>query len=262
MARGKGRFMFSRRGGARAGRKTEEREEGRVDRGRRTAGVGHKVPPSGHPLYSGHFLARPKRQMRPASGAGHRICPLSIGGNPLARPPMAVARSTIGRNRVAMEVLGETRICPARQEILQTGGSPDISLPIGLAPPAARETRCLSSLLPPCSPVSPDVGEWAAITVIPILLEDCPGRTRFTGRSDHATTMGSSPVSLVESNKVVVARCCRSMSKFPDPTWSGASLPISCLANPCRAARTNQQFTLTKHHDSHAGSCPPHIPEC
>ncbi|RDH34219.1 hypothetical protein BDQ94DRAFT_142304 [Aspergillus welwitschiae] len=57
------------------------------------------------------------------------------------------------------------------------------------------QTRCLASLLPPCSPVSPDVGEWAAITVIPILLEDCPGRTRFTGRSDHATTMGSSPVS-------------------------------------------------------------------
>lgn len=61
--------MFSRRGGARAGRKTEEREEGRVDRGRRTAGVGHKVPPSGHPLYSSRLvtsiLHRRHRQHRP-----------------------------------------------------------------------------------------------------------------------------------------------------------------------------------------------------
>ncbi|PWY63456.1 hypothetical protein BO83DRAFT_403090 [Aspergillus eucalypticola CBS 122712] len=229
MARGKGRFMFSRRGGARAGREES-------------------------PLQAGISWQRPERQMMPASGAGHRICPLSIGGNPLARPPMAVARSAIGRNRVATEVLGNSHL-PARQEILQTDGSPDYFSPIGLVPPAARETRCLLS---PCSPVSPDVGEMGGTHGGSHTLKRCHGRTRFTGRSDHATTMGSSP-----SLANVVAPGCRCMSKFPDPTWSGTRFCLSVASLvPAVMPRTNQQFTLTKHHDSHAGSCSPHIPEC
>lgn len=144
---------------------------------------------------------------------------------------------------------------PARQEILQTGGSPDYSSPIGLVPPAAREVliRCpdflyllVSSnplhsanttssslsfplhsvyLFPLVTPspeiIPPKLGHYTIYTdTLPSLpmfpgeprrggmggnhgdshtLKHCHGRTRFTGRSDHATTMGSSPVSLNQS---------------------------------------------------------------